>query len=353
MPKAKTPPAPAAGKQPKARPSVTGITIQSVMAMTAIRALAQPARIARYTEQATVSQRAFAEMGKLRRAIEADLKAGQDFTNTMRKQGIRDGTISNSSYAAKVFDLVEQGHLGEAQYDTFSFQDCVSIVRAMSAGSAQRLSASEVAVVVNAEPDNFDREFQCLYEHGMTLADKAEHDKAEQKKLNLEAERKLQQQQQQSVPAPSAAPATPAPVAQTTEPAPSAQTQVPAPAETAGEPATEEQESPAPESAQADSPGQSEAAPGPTTEPAETPATEEQPGNVIPMPAQGPEPAGKSKLPQVMNLLDTLELLFAELSVEDARKAFPKLNDVYDTVSLYVASSPEEIAAATAAQKAA
>jgi len=308
MPKAHKTPAPAAGKQPKPRPSVTALTIQNVLLMADIRAMTQPARINRFGECATVSQRAFAEMGKLRRAIESDLKAGQDFTNTMRKIGIRDGTISNSSYAAKVFDLVEQGHLTEAQFDTFSFQDCVSIVRVMSANSRQRLAGPEIAVVLASEPDNFDREFQCIYENGVCLAEKAT---ADAKAAELAAKEK---------PTPAPAPAADKPKAMSsTTPPPAEEINPETPVATAPEP-------PAPD-------------------------------NIIPGPgapaaaAMGAKPAA-SKLSQVLNLIDTMELLFAELSVEDARKAAPRLMDLANTVCEYCAE-PGDVAKAPAKKKAA
>jgi len=96
-------------------------------------------------------------------------------------------------------------------------------------------------------------------------------------------------------------------------------------------PLPHEQQAPAPLS------GQSEKAPS-------------EPTNIIPGPGAVDSSTAKtapSKLSQALNLLDTLELLFAELSVEDARKATPRLLDLANTVCEYVAE-PGPVAKAPA-----
>jgi hypothetical protein len=309
MVKTKTPAAP---KPPK-KSAPSGLSIAQVMLIAEIRAMTQPARITRFGECATVSQRAFAEMGKLRRAIEADLKDGQDFTNTMRKQGIRDGTISNSSYAARVFDLVEAGHITEKQYDAFSFSDCVSIVRVMGPQSKNRFAGPEVAVVLASSPENFDEEFACIYEHGMCLAEKAAADQAaadlakkqQEKALADQAAADLLKEQQAQQPAPAPAPTTPVP-------------------DGSIETGVAPEQPPAPAAS----------------------ASGAEPTNIIPGPGAPAPQAAKpiaSKLGQTMNLIDTLELLFADLSVEDARKAAPRLMELADTVCNYIAE-PGDVA---------
>jgi hypothetical protein len=155
----------------------------------------QDDRLHRFKLEADAGQRAFSAMGKLFRVIEANLKKTQGIYPVLAKLGIKKGTISNASYAAKVFDLVDAGALTEAEFDTLSFNDCFQIARVKSAGSAKRIGAEEIAVIIRAGGD-FAEEFQSLYENGVTAAEKAAADKsAAEAKAKAEADAKAKAEQ--------------------------------------------------------------------------------------------------------------------------------------------------------------
>src|SRR4051794_34463084 len=99
----------------KAAPAAVHPPTVAILSMAEILALSTADRCARFADRATVSQRAFAEMGKLHPAISASLTAGQTVYGELRKSGVKDSTISNASYASRVFDLVGSGHLTKAQ----------------------------------------------------------------------------------------------------------------------------------------------------------------------------------------------------------------------------------------------
>lgn len=165
--------------------------------MAAISAMPQDERINAFVGCANAEQRAFIQMGKLYRSISAALTIKQSITVELRKAGVKLGTISNASYAAKVFDLVEAdgkpGVLTEAQYDSFTFGDCLAIVRAMSSGSKARQTAEQIAARVKKGKD-FQPDLDALYNHGITAFEKkaadlaaessAKADKAEKEKAD-------------------------------------------------------------------------------------------------------------------------------------------------------------------------
>lgn len=295
------------------KPTNTAAVAILVTSMAEIQALKQTERIARFGERATVAQRAFAEMGKLRRAIEADLKPNQDITNTLRKAGVRDGTISNTSYAARVFDLVEAGHIIEAEYDTFTFADCLAICRAMGSQSKLRLGGPEVAVIIRESKKDFDQELACIYEYGMTVAD---HQAAEAK-ANAAREAAANTATETTSPGPSQAQPPPA--------------STPAPAPEAETPPNIVHSGITHKNAEANG--------------AETPSITGTTATPAPAPSGKPS---QSKLQQTLNLIDALELMFADLPIEEARTAFPRLAELHNVVSEYV-GTPEVVKPATTA----
>ena len=129
-------------------------------------------------------QRAFVITAKLLRHVEKTLKSTQTVGGLLKKEGIKKSTIDNARYAAKVFDLVEAGKISEANYDTFTFPDCLAIIRVMSSGSKKRLTADEVAALIKLS-DDFEPDLHELYVSGLTLAEKVSADilaaKAEEK----------------------------------------------------------------------------------------------------------------------------------------------------------------------------
>lgn len=153
---------------PKKSATIRSVT-DPVLPMDQIKKMSQKEACARFAERATVSQRAFAEMGKLHHAISASLKKGQTIYGELRKLGVKDSTISNASYASKMIDLVSAGHITEATYDTFTFADCLTISRVMGDKSRRKLSGEEVAAVMAAQPETFDAEFESIFTTGLTV----------------------------------------------------------------------------------------------------------------------------------------------------------------------------------------
>jgi len=151
-------------------------------------AMSRAEAIIRFQVEASAGQRAFSAMGKLFRCIEASLtKKDKGIFPLLTKAGIPKGSVSNASYAAKVFDLVDKGLLTEAEYDKLSHADCFNIVRVQSSRSAKQLTAEEVVAVVKVagEPDE---ELCSLYETGLTLDEaKAKQDAADKVKAAAEA----------------------------------------------------------------------------------------------------------------------------------------------------------------------
>ena len=177
---------------PKRTTPPKGKTPAALMALTFAEAVALPqeARIERFAIEALASQRAFSAMGKLYRIIEANLKKGQSIFRLLQDAGIKKGTISNASYAAKVYDLVEQEHLTEAEYDSLAFNDCWQICRVQSKTSKRQLTASEASALVRNSAD-FADDLQAIYETGMTAAEKtAIEEKVKADKAATEAEAK-------------------------------------------------------------------------------------------------------------------------------------------------------------------
>ena len=155
-------------------------------------ALPQSDRIERFLIESLSAQRAFSAMGKLYRIIEKNLESGQSIFRLLQDAGIKKGTISNASYAAKVYDLVEQGHITEAEYDSLSFNDCWQICRVQSKTSKRQLTPAEVAAVIRNASD-FADDLAAFYETGMTAEEKTEAEaKIKALKEAAEAEAKLE-----------------------------------------------------------------------------------------------------------------------------------------------------------------
>lgn len=174
------------------RTTKKGETPAALMALTFAEAVALPqdARIERFAIEALASQRAFSAMGKLYRIIEVNLEKGQSIFRLLQDAGIKKGTISNASYAAKVYDLVEQEHLTEAEYNSLAFNDCWQICRVQSKTSKRQLTANEVSALVRNSAD-FADDLQAIYETGMTAAEKtAVEQKVKADKAAAEAEAK-------------------------------------------------------------------------------------------------------------------------------------------------------------------
>ena len=151
------------------------------------QAATQDARIERFGIEALAGQRAFSSMGKLHRVIQADLSPTESIFGVLSAAGIKKGNISNASYAARVYDLVEAGHLTEAEYDSLAFNDCWQICRVQSKTSKRVLEPSEIAAIIRNSND-FADDLESLYKLGVTAEEaQAAKDKAAIAKADAEA----------------------------------------------------------------------------------------------------------------------------------------------------------------------
>jgi hypothetical protein len=172
--------------------NAVAVLVTSVLPMQDIVKLSIKEACQHFADRATISQRAFAEMGKLHFAISAHLKKGQTIYGELRKLGVKDSTISNASYAARVWgDLIAKGHLAEKDYDAFTFADCLSICRVTGDKSKRKLTGEEVTVIVRAHPEDFDAQFDSLHSTGLTVEEaEAQAKAAQEQAAAAEAARK-------------------------------------------------------------------------------------------------------------------------------------------------------------------
>lgn len=112
-------------------------------------------------------------MGKLYRQLERGLEPGQKMLPLLRGAGIPKGTVSSASYAAKVFDLVEQSVITEGEFDALSFADVVAIRRVMSAHSRRVLGGGEVARLMREHPATWQDECQSLFSTGFMRGERS------------------------------------------------------------------------------------------------------------------------------------------------------------------------------------
>jgi len=152
-------------------PAIAALTFAEVTALT------QSARVERFAVEALSSQRAFSSMGKLFTAIESALPKGKGIFPLLIAAGIKKGTVSNASYASKVFALVDNGKLTEAEYDSLTFGDCLAIVRVTGPAAKKRLTQDEAVASIREHAD-FAEDFDSLAETGLTATAKAAADKA-------------------------------------------------------------------------------------------------------------------------------------------------------------------------------
>lgn len=313
-------------RKPTPAPSTPAPAVPTIAELSKLPAKDQ---CARFADRATVNQRAFAEMGKLHHLISAGLKKGQTIYGELRKLGVKDSTISNASYAAKIVELVKAGHVTEAQYDGFTFADCLAVCRVMGDRSARKLTGEEVKAVIAAAPDTFDAEFESIHATGLTVAEEIAQAKAKaDAEAKAEAARKaaeqaeMQRKADEQAAADLAAKQAAEQIAQAdANPPPAAQTE-PAPANTEPEPApagptsTETAPTPIPAASTpaAESPATDTTAPAPT-------AASEPPSNVEQMP-EDPD----NNLPAVLEDLDSILAEVSEMTVDAKKIVFARLN---------------------------
>jgi hypothetical protein len=302
---------PAASKGSKKAPSAPAVLVTPIAVF---QALKPAARCETFAEKDRVNRVSFSELGKLHVLISEDIAADnaahpkrkpRTIYDELRKLGVRDSSISNASYAARAWNtLVSAELITELQFDALTFQDCFKISRAMSHRSALQLDAAAVAELINKQPDDFDVELACLYEHGITAEEKrAKDEQAEAQRLQAQlAEAQRQQQQQQSAkprpatPPASETPTTPSAIDDTGE------TSMPA------EPSTE---TPAPAA--------------PTTTPSER-TTEGPPMNVTPMP--------DASLPAMLDVLNDIRNEAEALTAEGRAMLAAALREAADAIDM-------------------
>lgn len=339
--------------KPSAKSAAVAALVTAVLPMQDIVKLSIKEACQRFADRAVQSQRAFAEMGKLHFAISACLKKGQTIYGELRKLGVKDSTISNASYAARVWaDLIDKGHLKEPDFDTFTFADCLAICRAMGDKSQLRLAGPEVAAIVRAKPDSFDAELESIYATGFTVEEAEKQAKAEveakakaeadqKAKAEAEAKAKAEQEKQaavqkaladqaaQQAAATAAAGSTPTPETQPSAVAPAPQA-TPAASTATGKKSTGPDPAPsasAPSSA------------APKTDDAPAPAPE-LPTNVVPMPVShcGPDPDAAA--PEWKAAVDELFVALASFSKDAQIECLNHLSALYHDRAAQLGVSP-------------
>lgn len=216
-------------------------------------AMTQDDRITRLKFEADTQQRAFINIGKLYDCINSNLPKGKFINPTLEAAGVKPGTISNASYAARCYrEFVATNHLGEDEYNNLSFNDMFNLIRVCSDKSKRKLTPAE-AVAIGRNGD-FEDDLKSIFETGLTSAEKeaveakikadkeaaeaAAKIKAEQQAAELEEVKKRNEElakanaEMTAQAAAASTPTTPAPAP--AAPAPAA---TPAPAEPAPEPA--------------------------------------------------------------------------------------------------------------------
>lgn len=180
----------------KTAPSVSAPLI-AAMTYSEASSLSQEERVARFKFEADASQRAFAALGKLYRLIDKNLPKGKFINSTLAAVGVKPGTISNASYGARVYDLVEAGTLTEAEFDQLTFNEVSLVARVITAKSKKQLTPEQVATLLRTAPDTFEADIRAYYEDGMTASEKAEIEakvKADKEKAEAEAKAKAEAQ---------------------------------------------------------------------------------------------------------------------------------------------------------------
>jgi hypothetical protein len=181
---------PKAKKAPVSAPNIWAMTYAEGLA------LEQADRIIRFKAETEAGQRAFAAIGKLYRIIDKNLPKGKFINSVLGDAGIKPGTISNASYGARVFDLVEAGHLTEPEFDQLTFAEVAIIARVITTKSKKQLTPEQAVEIVRQGGD-FQADLQAIYDTGLTAAEKkAVEDKIKADKEAAEAEAKLKAEQQ-------------------------------------------------------------------------------------------------------------------------------------------------------------
>jgi hypothetical protein len=133
-------------------------------------------------EQANAGNRAFIAVTKLLLALEPTLRPGQTLGGVVIKlanvhaddrRRIK-STIDNARQSMRVWkELVDPGHITEADFNDFTFGDHVIVNKVMSGASRQKLTPADVALIMQSSSQNWHEELECLFHYGQTLADRS------------------------------------------------------------------------------------------------------------------------------------------------------------------------------------
>jgi hypothetical protein len=282
------------------KPQNKTVTAASVTPSVAELQKLTPAEVAvDFVKQTVSAIRAFIVAAKLLIVLEPMLKPGQTLGSVILKlanvpNDLRrrvKSTIDNGRQAVRVWkELVEPGHVTEAEFDGFTFGDFVALNRVMSGASRQKLTGADVALILESSPSNWHEELACLFTYGQTLADRADAEKKAATKKT----------------------------AQTTT-------------------ATEETESASPDAETSD-----ESAVAPAKADAET-GEEVEPGKIVQMPV-------KPTSEDAFKLIAGLEALLANMDATEVAKVAPAIAELNETIQAsLVAAKPAKKARKTKA----
>jgi chemotaxis protein histidine kinase CheA len=174
-PATKPAPTPAAPPRTANQPSnpVAPLITQAVASTLNLVQLAEGMRVADAQYRG-----AYAAFGIYRYYTEKRLafeKSRVQITTFLREKcGLSASTISHTSYAAKTFNLVATGHLGELEYAAMSAAEMTNLQLVIGDRAKARLvlrDAIELLRLCRREKRDAGEEFASLYEHGLTVAD--------------------------------------------------------------------------------------------------------------------------------------------------------------------------------------
>ncbi len=258
----------------------------------------------RFVVMSTQSGRAFSAMGKLHYALGKMLKTAKSRTiyGELRKLGVSNSTISNASFASKVWEmLVNTNTITEAIYDRLTFAGCRDLCRVLGISGnkpeTKILKPEEVKLIIDRFPSSFEDEFESLAESGLSCVERET-----------------------------------AAIAAATAKVEADKVKAATPAVTTAEPVATTAAAPA------------------TTEPAATPAA----GTPAATPAKGTATVAKTKavaaapavptLVEVLVTLDAVESAIGKLSAEDQLKAVERIVELADLLTVPAKAAPAKTA---------
>ena len=153
--------------------------LMDVLPMADCQTLSVTQACERFVVMSTQSGRAFSAMGKLHYALGKMLKTAKSRTiyGELRKLGVSNSTISNASFASKVWEmLVNTNTITEAIYDRLTFAGCRDLCRVLGISGnkpeTKILKPEEVKLIIDRFPSSFEDEFESLAESGLSCVER-------------------------------------------------------------------------------------------------------------------------------------------------------------------------------------